>query len=724
MNAPVAGGLPRPHKLSCIASRLRASPLLSWFGKPVAYAACAPLLSVLGAGTMLVAPRLLNPASFGQFALLNSVFQFAGRGDLGLSQMCDRDLAARRGEHDPGRGDVLLRAHAVVGTALFALLAPLLASLSWATGALSPLDVVLALAAGLSGMAANGLVSVMRARGRIREFTLAALALQSGLTLPRLAGLVAAGVTGCFTAMAAWFVAFAAVLVAPAARRAPRVPVLPLLRESLPMFAFAWLWMTYTMANRWVSASLSDGHDFGLFAFGANLTLTAVGILATVGQVRYPTLLACVSAREPGGCGALFEREAGLLAGGLALLGAVAIPAVPPTVAALFPAYVDACVTTMVLGVTCVPLGVGAWFLPVVVALSPSPARDALRTIGVPLAVLAGGMVAGNAVSGIEGQAWGCVAGGLAMAASLALTLLRLGVVGRVRAARIAALPAACVAGLALLVLWTHPTRAGTQAGPPAGWVTAFEDRFETLRLWDRSGGTWQPTYAWGARTNVPNKELEYYVDPRPGRDPDALRAYDPFRTGPGGLVITARPLAARDRPLAQGLAYASGLLSTAQSFSFTYGYAEMEAQVPRGRGTWPAFWLLPSTRTWPPEIDVMEVLGHETDGYYATVHYGTADAPRHAQRKVAAAGLADGYHAYGVKWSATEITWYLDGREVFSAPTPPDMHGPMYLLVNLAMGGTWPGPPDASTPFPAELKVRRIRVLVPPKPATTAKGN
>ncbi len=72
------------------------------------------------------------------------------------------------------------------------------------------------------------------------------------------------------------------------------------------------------------------------------------------------------------------------------------------------------------------------------------------------------------------------------------------------------------------------------------------------------------------------------------------------------------------------------------------------------------------------------------------------------------------GFHAYGVRWGADEIVWYLDGRAVFSAPTPADFHVPMYLIVNMAVGGGWPGSPGPDTPFPAEFRIRRISVRLP----------
>lgn len=261
---------------------------------------------------------------------------------------------------------------------------------------------------------------------------------------------------------------------------------------------------------------------------------------------------------------------------------------------------------------------------------------------------------------------------------------------------------------------------AAAEQVPPDGWRLAFEDRFETLRLWDRTGGTWQPTYPSGARTNASNREAQYYVDPREGRDAPDLREPPPFRIGPDGLDIVARPLPAGFQAPFPGAAYRSGILTSARSFSFRYGYAEIEAKIPRGKGLWPGFWMLPVSGGWPPEIDILEVLGEETDGYWATLHSGRHGRDEEIQGRVRAADLSRDFHRYGMLWNANEVVWYLDGRKVYSAPTPSDFHVPMYLLIQLAVGGGgWAGAPDAGTAFPATFQVRRVSVHLPPAAAS-----
>jgi beta-glucanase (GH16 family) len=256
---------------------------------------------------------------------------------------------------------------------------------------------------------------------------------------------------------------------------------------------------------------------------------------------------------------------------------------------------------------------------------------------------------------------------------------------------------------------------------PPAGWDVTFADNFKSLQIWDGPGrGIWEPFYAWGSRTNDTNNELEYYVDPRPGHDQAAIQSLLPFTVDGSGLVIRARPIPVSDQPFAERLPYASGLLTTFHSFSFVYGYVEMRARIPKGKGLWPAFWLLPVDKTWPPEIDVMEVLGQNTMEIHATVHSRDDGNHTEVSSTIPTPDLSEDFHIYAVKWTADEIVWYFDGRPVASAPTPADMHKPMYLLVNLALGG-WAQSPDSSTVFPAEFRINWIRVFQLPQRGAAA---
>ena len=257
----------------------------------------------------------------------------------------------------------------------------------------------------------------------------------------------------------------------------------------------------------------------------------------------------------------------------------------------------------------------------------------------------------------------------------------------------------------------------------------AFADEFNTFRPYRNGAGTWRTTFRDGRddhgddynlRTLRWNKELQLYVDPdmrshdgshRDGEAPgnrnserDRPLNLNPFALAKGLLTISAdRAPEKLSRDLG-GFKYTSGLISTQPSFSQTYGYFEMRAKLPAGKGVWPAFWLLPMDLSWPPEIDVMESVG-DPSKVYVTYHSSAAKLDGVELRVAPGA-----FHVYAVSWTRTDVIWFIDGKEVRRAPTPPDMHKPMYMLANVALGGDWAGQPDASTPFPARLQIDYIR--------------
>jgi beta-glucanase (GH16 family) len=246
----------------------------------------------------------------------------------------------------------------------------------------------------------------------------------------------------------------------------------------------------------------------------------------------------------------------------------------------------------------------------------------------------------------------------------------------------------------------------------PATLVPTFEDTFDAFdraRDPDDRNARWMTNFANGpedgidSRTLANNSEQQIYVDPEFGG-----LGLDPFRVTPRGLLISADrvpPLARSrlwDRP------YYSGMISTRRSFSQLYGYFEIEAQLPRGQGFWPAFWMLPASGAWPPELDVMEALGSDPWSSYTTVHSRFLNLK--GRRIRAFANLSNRPHRFGVSWTPKELIWYRDRREVSRLRTPDDLHQPMYMLANLAVGGVWAKSPDRSTQFPGTLAIRAIR--------------
>lgn len=244
-----------------------------------------------------------------------------------------------------------------------------------------------------------------------------------------------------------------------------------------------------------------------------------------------------------------------------------------------------------------------------------------------------------------------------------------------------------------------------------------YSQDFDTLPLWDgtsgldTSGGPQWSIHVTSTGTRPFNQEQQWYVR---ADQPDGSALPNPFRVHDGILTITAAP---SDLSLLQDLGdqpYTSGMVNTFHSFSQTYGYFEMRAELPAGQGFWPAFWLLPADGSWPPEIDVMEMLGHDPGTLYTTVHsLAPGQTPGNhtmSQGISAVADMSGGYHTYGVDWQPDTLTFYFDGQEIYRTPTPAGLDKPMYMIANLAVGGSWPGDADASTPFPAQMNIDYMR--------------
>jgi beta-glucanase (GH16 family) len=239
--------------------------------------------------------------------------------------------------------------------------------------------------------------------------------------------------------------------------------------------------------------------------------------------------------------------------------------------------------------------------------------------------------------------------------------------------------------------------------------MLTFSDDFDTFRPWRGGSGRWRTTFGDGThrgldRRSLPtNGELQLYVDPDV-MGPGGSLGLNPFSVRNGVLEIMAVPSAPELRPLLNNYRYMSGVITTQPSFSQTYGYFEMRARLPRGKGLWPAFWLLPADLSWPPEIDVMESIGDPSQVFVTT--HSKATKQEGFERRIA----ANEFHTFAVSWDQRQVIWYIDGKEAGRHATPADMHKPMFMLANLAVGGNWPGAPDASTRFPATYEIDYIR--------------
>ncbi|TPI32054.1 glycosyl hydrolase family protein [Mesorhizobium sp. B3-2-1] len=235
----------------------------------------------------------------------------------------------------------------------------------------------------------------------------------------------------------------------------------------------------------------------------------------------------------------------------------------------------------------------------------------------------------------------------------------------------------------------------------------SFSDDFNTLNLHNAQGGTWDTNFSWGApngSTLSDNAELQWYINANYA----PTSSVHPFSVDNGVLTITAAQAPADIKPLINNYEYTSGVLTTHDSFSQTYGYFEMRADLPENAGAWPAFWLLPEDGSWPPELDVVETRGQDPNSLIMTAHSNETGTHTKVTSTVNTMDTA-GFHTYGVLWTPEKLVWTYDGVQVAEAATPSDMNKPMYMLVNLAVGGFAGSPPDHLA-TPAEMKIDYIR--------------
>lgn len=266
-------------------------------------------------------------------------------------------------------------------------------------------------------------------------------------------------------------------------------------------------------------------------------------------------------------------------------------------------------------------------------------------------------------------------------------------------------LVALTVAGAATLALGAGPVLQGADPANAASGDVVWSQDF------DGAAGSAPDRSAWTNETGDGgwgNNELEDYTD---SRDNSAL-------DGQGNLVITAK----RE---ADG-SYTSARLTTQGKYTPMYGRVEARIQIPRGQGIWPAFWMLGSDLPqvgWPNsgEVDVMENVGYEPATVHGTVHgpgysggQGITSSYQHPQGW----SFADTFHTFAVDWKPGSITWSVDGV-AYKTVTPADTGGnpwvfdkPFFIVLNLAVGGSWPGYPDGTTQFPQQMKIDYVRVI------------
>jgi beta-glucanase (GH16 family) len=253
----------------------------------------------------------------------------------------------------------------------------------------------------------------------------------------------------------------------------------------------------------------------------------------------------------------------------------------------------------------------------------------------------------------------------------------------------------------------------GGSAPPPSGWKLVWSDEFDGPDGSAVDASKWKHDIGgsgWG------NQELEYYTD---GTENARLEG--------GSLVITATNAGASKYGCWYGACqYTSARLLTAGKVDVMYGRVEARIQIPRGQGMWPAFWMLGTNIGnvgWPAcgEIDIMENVGFEPGVNHGSLHgpgYFADHSLTGTRALPGGAKLGDAFHAYAVEWDPGVVRFYLDDV-LYETRTPADVppggswafDHPFFLILNVAVGGGWPGAPDGSTSLPQKMKVDYVRV-------------
>jgi beta-glucanase (GH16 family) len=257
----------------------------------------------------------------------------------------------------------------------------------------------------------------------------------------------------------------------------------------------------------------------------------------------------------------------------------------------------------------------------------------------------------------------------------------------------------------------------GTMIVAAAGWVGAQERAGWKLVWADEFDKPGQPDASkWTNEVGfVRNHEAQYYTQAR----------LENARVENGNLIIEGRK-EAYTAPDAKKSSYTAASLTTEGLFETTYGRIEVRAKLPRGRGMWPAIWMLGKThRTlgWPKcgEIDIMEAVGHEPEKVFATVHWFGAEKGKHASFGGNLSGQkpSDDLHVYAVEWFADRMDFYYDATKYFTYPIDKagkddsnPFHKPHYLLINLAIGGGWGGQKGIDDAvFPQQYVIDYVRI-------------
>lgn len=240
-----------------------------------------------------------------------------------------------------------------------------------------------------------------------------------------------------------------------------------------------------------------------------------------------------------------------------------------------------------------------------------------------------------------------------------------------------------------------------------AGFQLVFNDNFDSGEI---NAEKWNTALRWGPDITVNNEE-QYYVDIQ--NNPEF--GFNPFRIDTDSIAISAQLTPTELLDSANNQPYLSGVLTTSDKFTFDQGVAEIRAKIPAGMGLWPQFWMLPDEFVGlRPQLFVMEARGDNTAEIFHSYKY--QDENDHVQTTGVLTSVGDDFsadfHTFAVEWAPGELIFYIDGFEFQRVASENIVSQDMYIILNLAIGGWFPGSPDATTTLPAEFVIDHVRVF------------
>jgi beta-glucanase (GH16 family) len=227
-------------------------------------------------------------------------------------------------------------------------------------------------------------------------------------------------------------------------------------------------------------------------------------------------------------------------------------------------------------------------------------------------------------------------------------------------------------------------------AGSTGGnWILTFQDEFNGTSL-DTS--KWSSGYGWGDRTDWTQEWCK-----------------------PANIVVSGGLLNLKvTKEDNNGKPYASACVNTKNKFYQERGYFEIRMKPIKGNGWLNAFWSKRNTEEWPPELDVIEVIGPNTNRPYHTIHYncpGTTTPCNSGSPDMDKGDLSAAFHTYGAEWQDNQVIWYVDGVETWRTSNNANLiNGAFYLMVNVHVGSGWMGYPDANQQYPVTMQVDYVR--------------